>query len=66
VIPQGASQGVCEITMTPRFYNALCKCPTYQNNLGPCKTFEAGANGRCVWCDHEESCHMLLISNDSH
>jgi hypothetical protein len=22
-----------------------------------CKRFERGANGRCVYCDHEEKCH---------
>lgn len=22
-----------------------------------CKLFEAGANGRCVYCDHESKCH---------
>ena len=22
-----------------------------------CKSFEEGANGRCVYCDHEKRCH---------
>jgi hypothetical protein len=51
------SQGLCDTTMTERFYNPTCVCPTYQNNLGPCAKFEAGMNGRCVYCDHEEGCH---------
>jgi len=27
------------------------------NDNGPCATFEKGANGRCVGCDHSEECH---------
>lgn len=52
-----APQGRCEMTLTERFANPDCRCPTYDGNLGPCRTFEAGANGRCVYCDHETICH---------
>jgi hypothetical protein len=51
------SQGVCETTGTERFLNPECRCPTYPGNLGPCVEFEAGGNGRCVYCDHERACH---------
>jgi len=50
-------QGRCDVTETPRFDNPDCKCRTYTGNLGPCASFEQGANGRCVYCDHEQSCH---------
>lgn len=51
------SQGPCETTLTERFENPNCRCDTYEGNLGPCRTFEVGANGLCVFCDHEEGCH---------
>ena len=51
------SQGLCDTTMTERFANPLCKCATYPANLGPCRDFEEGANGRCVYCDHDKICH---------
>lgn len=54
------SQGPCETTGTERFENTNCKCPTYMGNLGPCRTFEEGSNGRCVYCDHEIECHREL------
>ena len=50
------SQGLCSTTQTERFEVKDCKCPTYPGNLGPCITFEKGANGRCVYCDHEKEC----------
>jgi hypothetical protein len=56
----GDPQGVCETTSTPRFFNALCECKTYAGNLGPCLTWEEGGNGRCVYCDHDEQCHLIL------
>jgi hypothetical protein len=55
------SQGLCETTLTERFTQPTCLCPTYPGNLGPCKGFEAGANGRCVWCDHNADCHRALL-----
>ena len=51
------TEGVCETTSTERFVNLNCKCDTYPDNLGPCKDFEVGANGRCVYCDHNLECH---------
>ena len=48
--------GVCETTSTPRKACAL-DCGTYVGNLGPCGTWEKGANGRCAYCDHGEDCH---------
>ena len=61
---QGQSQGFCETTNTERFFNVWCagslRCPTYPENLGPCKTFEEGSNGRCVYCDHLLKCHQQI------
>jgi hypothetical protein len=54
------SQGLCETTMTERFSNPDCTCPTYPGNLGPCASFEEGSNGRCVYCDHERVCHAKI------
>jgi hypothetical protein len=51
------SQGLCETTLTERFENSDCRCPTYEGNLGPCAEFTEGVNGRCVFCDHEVGCH---------
>lgn len=56
----GDWQGFCETTMTPRYEQTRCECPTYPGNLGPCRTWEQGGNGRCVYCDHEEICHLRL------
>lgn len=55
------SQGRCEATLTERFYNSRCACSTYQGNLGPCKTYEEGPNGRCAYCDHEAGCHQQIL-----
>lgn len=33
-----------------------CGCCHVHDN-GACPKFEAGANGRCVYCDHGEACH---------
>ena len=33
-----------------------CECG-HAVELGACKTFEAGMNGRCVYCDHAAACH---------
>jgi hypothetical protein len=52
------SQGRCETTLAERFTNPRCECPTYPGNLGPCRTWEAGMNGRCVYCDHTLRCHQ--------
>lgn len=56
----GEPQGRCDFTQTERFANPACECPTYEGNLGPCRTFEAGLNGRCVYCDHAETCHAAV------
>lgn len=55
------SQGRCEITLTERFENEDCRCPTYPGNLGPCTDHLEGANGRCTYCDHELLCHPKEI-----
>lgn len=61
------SQDLCETTLTERFKNPNCKCNTYEGNLGPCKTFEEGQNGNCVYCDHNLECHnMLFISQGNY
>jgi len=54
------SQGLCDTTMTERFENKDCVCNTYPGNLGPCSKFEDGSNARCVFCDHELSCHLAV------
>lgn len=51
------AQGRCDTTLTERFANSACQCPTYPENLGPCQTFETGGNGQCVYCDHSQKCH---------
>lgn len=58
-----ASEGRCDTTLTERFDIGGCGCATYEGNVGgPCKTFERGVNGRCVYCDHEKSCHDKLLA----
>lgn len=54
------SQGLCDTTLTERFQNKNCVCSTYEANLGPCATFEAGSTNRCVYCDHEWACHHAI------
>lgn len=56
----GDFQGFCETTETARYFNPLCKCLTYAGNLGPCRHWEEGQNGRCVYCDHHLGCHLNL------
>jgi hypothetical protein len=50
-------EGRCETTNTERYANPACACPTYEGNMGPCRTWLAGLNGRCAYCDHLEECH---------
>ena len=60
---KAASQGRCKTTLTERFEYPECRCGTYEGNLGPCKTFEEGAEiGRCVYCDHKIECHEGLLA----
>ena len=55
------SQGRCETTLTERFAYRGCQCGTYDGNLGPCKTWESGADPtRCVYCDHTYACHEAI------
>lgn len=56
------SQGLCETTLTERFHNPNCKCDTYVGNLGPCRTFEAGMSGNCVYCEHDRDCHDQIAA----
>ena len=58
----GESQGSCGTTLTERFFNPNCICDTYPDNLGPCKTYVLGGNGRCCYCDHKKSCHDELLN----
>ena len=53
--------GVCVTTNTERLA-VNCNCSTYPENLGVCKTWERGGNGRCVYCDHEKDCHRDLLT----
>lgn len=55
-LAQGSALPLCETTQTPRLPCAL-RCGTYAGNLGPCETWEEGANERCVYCDHGKQCH---------
>lgn len=48
----------CATTLTERLPKK-CLCPTYEGNLGVCRTWEEGGNGRCAYCDHERHCHEL-------
>lgn len=52
------ASSACSTTMTPRLA-VVCECPTYHDNEGVCATFEEGSNGRCVYCDHTQFCHLL-------
>lgn len=47
----------CDTTMTPRNPVDTCVCIERTDEMGPCDKFEAGGNGRCVYCDHEIRCH---------
>ena len=38
----------------------VCKC-AHSHDHGACPTFEAGMNGRCVYCDHAKECHSLRV-----
>lgn len=58
----GQSQGRCETTHTERFAYSKCTCETYAGNLGPCQTWEEGASGRCVYCEHDKTCHAGLVA----
>ena len=66
VDPKYKSQGPCDTTMTERYDNPACKCPTYEGNLGPCVTFVEGAPdgitnaAKCAFCDHTLECHKQL------
>lgn len=51
---------LCDTTLTPRVQGIECDCGTYADNLGPCRTFEAGSEDRCVYCDHGLSCHNRI------
>lgn len=56
-----ADGAICDTTNTPRRFNPLCICDTYEENLGPCldgvASYEEGMNGRCAYCDHTLHCH---------
>jgi hypothetical protein len=60
----GQSQGKCETTLTERFSYPPCHCGTYEGNLGPCKTYEQGASGQCVYCEHDLACHLGLMERN--
>lgn len=53
---------LCDTMMTMRHPVNNCSCDTYEGNLGPCLTWEPGANGNCAYCDHNWSCHKLVKS----
>ena len=57
----GLAQGQCSTTLTHRFWISNCECGTYEENLGPCMTWNEGNEvGRCVYCDHDIACHRKL------
>jgi hypothetical protein len=53
----------CDVTQTLRYAIGKCSCPTYDGNLGPCATWEEGANRRCVYCDHDKDCHLGVAAD---
>lgn len=55
-MPMEPQPELCDTTQTFRLARD-CDCPTYEENLGPCWTWELGGNGRCVYCDHKQKCH---------
>jgi len=46
--------GMCQLELT--MSEACCET-SHEPKDTACKTFERGANGRCVHCDHAEQCH---------
>jgi len=57
--PQRAPAGVTiqlERSHVMRFGECGCGC-CHDPDYGACDGFEAGFNGRCVYCDHGEDCH---------
>lgn len=49
-----------QLTHFRRTADEAVKCPCgccHSTDHGACQTFEKGANGRCVYCDHGEGCH---------
>lgn len=52
---------LCDTTMTPRNPRTSCDCATYEENMGPCDTFDVGENGNCVYCDHAQRCHSPTV-----
>lgn len=36
-----------------------CQC-AHSPDLGACDSYEQGANGRCVYCDHDKPCHESI------
>lgn len=59
------SQGLCETTLTERFAFDDCVCGTYPENMGPCRTFLPGLDGRCAYCDHRLGCHSAIAERFS-
>lgn len=51
---------LCDTTMTPRNPVDTCTCIERTDEMGPCDEFVQGANGKCVYCDHEQRCHPAM------
>jgi hypothetical protein len=47
-------ESVMETVVLPE--RCPCGC-CHETDYGACADFEAGMNGRCVYCDHGEGCH---------
>lgn len=45
---------MCQLELT--MSDACCES-SHEPRDKACKTFEQGANGRCVYCEHGEKCH---------
>lgn len=59
----GEAEQRCETTLTIRASKALCVgCGTYPDNLGPCRTWLRGPEGRCTYCDHGPECHLAALA----
>lgn len=54
-----------DATENPKHCPCGCSHIIGWNDRGACYKFDAGANGRCVYCDHAKDCHNLSASGAS-
>ena len=46
-----------------RYKTSGCGC-CHSVDQGACTSFENGANGRCVFCDHSKECHSKITNRE--